>query len=172
MASVQHGPSDVVRFSWFAEDISRPQEPQSRLAPETEQALFSKSFAPHDGGTLPCGRKMDDLIKHAPTCRLTAGLTERLWLAEESFRLIKPDLPQFVFTDVSHRTTQDARRKAHAPIPTFSVYKRNLAAPAAVIVPRPVAQLTPQSNRCTTHVFVVARVLLPVSSQLGNLCPE
>jgi RNA polymerase sigma factor (sigma-70 family) len=51
---------------------------------------------------------MDDLIKLVRTYRLTAGLAERLRLAEEIFRLIEPDLRFFVFSSVSHHAAQDA----------------------------------------------------------------
>ena len=51
---------------------------------------------------------MDDLIKLVRTYRLTAGLAERIRLAEEIFRLIEPDLRLFVFSSVSHDAAQDA----------------------------------------------------------------
>jgi hypothetical protein len=44
---------------------------------------------------------MDDLIKLVKTYRLTAGLAERIRLAEDIFRLIEPDLRVFVFSSVS-----------------------------------------------------------------------
>jgi RNA polymerase sigma factor (sigma-70 family) len=51
---------------------------------------------------------MDDLIKFVRTYRVTAGLAERLRLAEVIFRLIEPDLRLFVFSSVSHEAAQDA----------------------------------------------------------------
>jgi len=51
---------------------------------------------------------MDDLIKLVKTYRLTAGLAERIRLAEEIFRLIEPDLRFFVFSSVAHHAAQDA----------------------------------------------------------------
>jgi RNA polymerase sigma factor (sigma-70 family) len=51
---------------------------------------------------------MDDLIKLVKTYRLTAGLAERIRLAEEIFRLIEPDLRVFVFSSVSHEAAKDA----------------------------------------------------------------
>jgi RNA polymerase sigma factor (sigma-70 family) len=51
---------------------------------------------------------MTDLIKLVKTYRLTAGLSERLRLAEELIRLIEPDLRLFVFSSVSHDAAQDA----------------------------------------------------------------
>jgi RNA polymerase sigma factor (sigma-70 family) len=50
---------------------------------------------------------MDELIKLVRTYRLTAGLTERLQLAEEIFGLIEPDLRFFVFGTVPHHTAED-----------------------------------------------------------------
>ena len=50
---------------------------------------------------------MDDLIKLVKTYRVTAGLAERIRLAEEIFRLIGPDLHLFVFSTVPHHTAQD-----------------------------------------------------------------
>lgn len=51
---------------------------------------------------------MDDLIKLVRTYRLTAGLAERLKLAEEIFRYIEPDLRVFVFSSVTHDAAKDA----------------------------------------------------------------
>jgi RNA polymerase sigma factor (sigma-70 family) len=51
---------------------------------------------------------MTDLIKLVKTYRLTAGLAERLRLAEELIRLIEPDLRLFVSSSVSHDAAQDA----------------------------------------------------------------
>ncbi len=51
---------------------------------------------------------MDDLIKLVRTYRLTAGLAERIRLAEEIFRRVEPDLRLFVFSSISHDAAQDA----------------------------------------------------------------
>jgi RNA polymerase sigma factor (sigma-70 family) len=51
---------------------------------------------------------MDDLIKLVRTYRLTAGLAERLRLADSIFRIIEPDLRLFVFSSVSPDAAQDA----------------------------------------------------------------
>ena len=51
--------------------------------------------------------KMDDLIKLVRTYRLTAGLAERLRLAEDIFRLIEPDLRFFVFSAISAPAAED-----------------------------------------------------------------
>jgi len=51
---------------------------------------------------------MDELIKLVRTYRLTAGLAERIRLAEEIFRRIEPDLRVFVFSSVSHDAAKDA----------------------------------------------------------------
>jgi RNA polymerase sigma factor (sigma-70 family) len=51
---------------------------------------------------------MDDLIKLVRTYRLTAGLAERLRLAEDIFRQIEPDLRVFVFSTVTHDAAKDA----------------------------------------------------------------
>ena len=51
---------------------------------------------------------MSDLIKLVKTYRLTAGLAERIRLAEEIFRQIEPDLRLFVFGRVSQDAAQDA----------------------------------------------------------------
>jgi RNA polymerase sigma factor (sigma-70 family) len=51
---------------------------------------------------------MDDLIKLVKTYRVTAGLAERIRLAEEIFRLIEPDLRVFVFSSVSNEAAKDA----------------------------------------------------------------
>jgi RNA polymerase sigma factor (sigma-70 family) len=51
---------------------------------------------------------MDDLIKLVKTYRLTAGLAERIRLAEEIFRRIEPDLRVFIFSSVSHEAAKDA----------------------------------------------------------------
>lgn len=51
---------------------------------------------------------MDDLIKLVRTCRLTAGLADRMRLAEQIFRLIEPDLRFFVFGSIAHPASEDA----------------------------------------------------------------
>jgi len=50
---------------------------------------------------------MDDLIKLVRTYRLTAGLAERLRLAEAIFRLIEPDLRFFVFNAIQPPAAED-----------------------------------------------------------------
>jgi RNA polymerase sigma factor (sigma-70 family) len=50
---------------------------------------------------------MDDLIKLVRTYRLTAGLAERLRLAEAIFRLIEPDLRLFVFNAIQPPAAED-----------------------------------------------------------------
>jgi len=50
---------------------------------------------------------MDDLIKLVRTYRLTAGLAERIRLAEQIFGLIGPDLHLFVFSHVSGHAADD-----------------------------------------------------------------
>lgn len=51
--------------------------------------------------------RMDDLIKLAKTYRLTAGLAERLRLAEAIFRQIEPDLRFFVFNAMQPPAAED-----------------------------------------------------------------
>ncbi|MGB7768450.1 MAG: sigma-70 family RNA polymerase sigma factor [Verrucomicrobiia bacterium] len=51
---------------------------------------------------------MDELIKLVRTYRLTAGLAERIRLAEDIFRRIEPDLRAFVFSSVSNEAAKDA----------------------------------------------------------------
>ena len=50
---------------------------------------------------------MNDLIKLVKTYRLTAGVAERLVLAEEIFRVIEPDLRVFVFSAVNPVVAED-----------------------------------------------------------------
>ena len=50
---------------------------------------------------------MDDLIKLVRTYRVTAGLAERLNLAEAIFRQIEPDLRLFIFSSVPLQTAED-----------------------------------------------------------------
>jgi RNA polymerase sigma factor (sigma-70 family) len=54
---------------------------------------------------------MADLIKLVKTYRLTAGLTERLRLAEQIIRQIAPDLRVFVFSSISHEAAEDASQE-------------------------------------------------------------
>ena len=61
---------------------------------------------------------MDDLIKTVRTYRLTAGLAERLRLAEEIFRQIEPDLRVFVFSSVSHEAAKDALQEVLKAVAT------------------------------------------------------
>ncbi len=60
----------------------------------------------------------DELIKLVRTYRLTAGLAERLTLADEIFRLIEPDLRLFVFSTVAHDAAQDALQEVLKAIAT------------------------------------------------------
>ena len=50
---------------------------------------------------------MEQLIKLVRTYRLTAGLAERLTLAEEVFRLIEPELRFFVFGSLTRPAAED-----------------------------------------------------------------
>jgi RNA polymerase sigma factor (sigma-70 family) len=61
---------------------------------------------------------MDELIKLIRTYRLTAGLAERIRLAEEIFRLIEPDLRFFVFSSVTHHAAQDALQEVLKAVAT------------------------------------------------------
>ncbi len=61
---------------------------------------------------------MDELIKLVRTYRLTAGLAERIRLAEEIFRLIEPDLRLFVFGSVSNDAAKDALQEILKAIAT------------------------------------------------------
>ena len=54
---------------------------------------------------------MADLIKLVKTYRLTAGLTERIRLAEQIIRQIAPDLRVFVFSSISHEAAEDASQE-------------------------------------------------------------
>ena len=51
---------------------------------------------------------MDDLLKLVRTYRVTAGLAERVRLAEAIFRLIVPDLRVFVFSALRPPAAEDA----------------------------------------------------------------
>jgi RNA polymerase sigma factor (sigma-70 family) len=61
---------------------------------------------------------MPDLIKLVKTYRVTAGLAERIRLAEEIFRLIEPDLRFFVFSSVSHHAAEDAMQEVLKAVAT------------------------------------------------------
>jgi RNA polymerase sigma factor (sigma-70 family) len=61
---------------------------------------------------------MDDLIKLVKTYRLTAGLTERIRLAEDIFRLIESDLRVFVFSSVSNDAAKDALQEVLKAVAT------------------------------------------------------
>jgi RNA polymerase sigma factor (sigma-70 family) len=50
---------------------------------------------------------MDELIKLVKTYRLTAGVADRLRLAEEIFRLIEPELRFFVFRAIQPPAAED-----------------------------------------------------------------
>jgi RNA polymerase sigma factor (sigma-70 family) len=54
---------------------------------------------------------MPDLIKLVRTYRLTAGLAERLELAEQIFRLIQPDLRFFVLGTVAYPAAEDVMQE-------------------------------------------------------------
>ena len=80
---------------------------QSATTQKIEQTISAKSFAGGNPELLACAPTMDDLLKLVRTYRLTAGLAERLRLAEEIFRLIEPDLRLFVFGAVRPPAADD-----------------------------------------------------------------
>jgi len=61
---------------------------------------------------------MEQVIKLVRTYRLTAGLAERLRLAEEIFRLIEPDLRFFVFSAIQPPAAQDVLQELLKSIAT------------------------------------------------------
>src|SRR3984885_1166659 len=61
---------------------------------------------------------MHDLIKLIRTYRLTAGLAERLRLADEIFRVIEPDLRLFVFSQVRPQSAEDVLQEVLKAITT------------------------------------------------------
>jgi hypothetical protein len=61
---------------------------------------------------------MDEPINLVHTYRLTAGLVERIRLAEEIFRLIEPDLRVFVFSSVSNDAVKDALQEVLKAVAT------------------------------------------------------
>jgi RNA polymerase sigma factor (sigma-70 family) len=61
---------------------------------------------------------MDDLIKLVKTYRLTEGLSERLRLAEEIFRITEPELRLFVFSSVSSEAAKDALQEVLKAVAT------------------------------------------------------
>jgi RNA polymerase sigma factor (sigma-70 family) len=61
---------------------------------------------------------MDDLVKLVRSYRLAAGLTERLRLAEQIFRLIMPDLRVFVFSGLPPQLAEDALQEVLKAVAT------------------------------------------------------
>jgi RNA polymerase sigma factor (sigma-70 family) len=61
---------------------------------------------------------MDDLIKLVKTYRLTAGVADRLRLAEEIFRLIEPALRFFVFKAIRPPAAEDVLQEVLKAVST------------------------------------------------------
>ena len=61
---------------------------------------------------------MDDLIKLVKTYRLTEGLSERLRLADEIFRVTEPQLRLFVYGNVSHQEAEDVLQEVLKAVAT------------------------------------------------------
>ena len=61
---------------------------------------------------------MNELIKLVKTYRVTAGIAERLRLAEEIFRLIEPDLRFFVFRAIRPPAADDVVQEVLKAIAT------------------------------------------------------
>jgi RNA polymerase sigma factor (sigma-70 family) len=61
---------------------------------------------------------MEQVIKLVKTYRVSAGLAERLRLAEEIFRLIEPDLRFFVFSAIQPPAAQDVLQEVLKSITT------------------------------------------------------
>ena len=80
---------------------------QSQAVLETERPI-----------SLRLRPRMDDLIKLVRTYRLTAGLAERIRLAEEIFRHIEPDLRVFVFSGLPPQVAEDALQEVLKAVAT------------------------------------------------------
>ena len=63
---------------------------------------------------------MGDLIKLVKTYRVSAGLAERLRLAEEIFRLIEPDLRFFIFSAIQPPAAQDGAEAGLSSVRFFA----------------------------------------------------
>jgi RNA polymerase sigma factor (sigma-70 family) len=61
---------------------------------------------------------MDDLMKLVRTYRVTAGLAERLRLAEDIFRIVEPDLRLFVFNSIRPPTADDVLQEVLKAVAT------------------------------------------------------
>ena len=61
---------------------------------------------------------MDDLIKLVKTYRFTAGMAERIPLAEKIFTRIEPDLRLFVFSSVAHQNAPDVLQEVLKAVAT------------------------------------------------------
>ena len=90
----------------------------SRAPRRRANRRFPKSVALQESRSLICLPTMDQVIKLVKTYRLTAGLAERLRLAEEIFRLIEPDLRFFVFSAISAPAAQDVLQEVLQSITT------------------------------------------------------
>ncbi len=91
---------------------------QSVAAYKTEQTIFPKSFAAGNPQLLACAHTMDDLLKLVRTYRLTAGLADRLHLADEIFRRIEPDLRLFVFSAIRPPAADDVLQEVLKAVAT------------------------------------------------------
>lgn len=60
----------------------------------------------------------NDLIKHVRTYRFTAGMAERIPLAEKIFTRIEPDLRLFVFSSVAHQNAPDVLQEVLKAVAT------------------------------------------------------
>jgi DNA-directed RNA polymerase specialized sigma24 family protein len=61
---------------------------------------------------------MNEIIKLVKTCRVTAGVAERLRLAEEIFHLIEPDLRFFVFRAIRPTAAKDVLQEVLKAVAT------------------------------------------------------
>ena len=61
---------------------------------------------------------MKDLIKLVKTYRVTAGLADRLRLAEDIFRVIQPELWHFVLASIQPPAAEDVFREVQKAVAT------------------------------------------------------
>lgn len=84
---------------------------------KSEHRESKKLFGRGAGFWLLCPA-MDDLIKLVRTYRLTAGVADRLRLAEDIFRRIEPDLRLFVFSAVHPDFAEDISQETLKAVAT------------------------------------------------------
>ncbi len=92
--------------------------PPVAALPQNRTALRQNFLDRRERGFGVCCAPVKDLIKLVKTYRVTAGLADRLRLAEDIFRVIQPELWHFVLASIQPPAAEDVFREVQKAVAT------------------------------------------------------